>query len=105
MDAAIEADRRRAFEEEQAREAARRAHLADSRAHLEKQMEEKEMKRFLEGQEAARREREMVDNLVAQVMEEDRRDAEERARKAEESKVRRCCVFACLYFSGPCVDR
>lgn len=86
IDAALEADRVRHLEEEAHREAARREEYRKSKIHIQRQIEEKERRRFIEGEEAARKEREMVDNLVRKVMEDDESEARERARKAEETK-------------------
>ena len=68
-------------------QSARREEFLAGKRQIEEQMLEKERRRFLEGEEAARVEREAVDALIRKVQEEERRDREERARARDDAKV------------------
>ena len=77
--AAIEADRRRAQQEESLKAEARREAAAAAKRDIELQLEERMRRDFFAGEEKAAKERAMVDAILARIREEDAADSAQRA--------------------------
>lgn len=86
IEAQMEHDRRMGLEEEAAQDYKRRLNQLDARKVIEHQMLEKERRKFFQGEEEARRDKAMIDSIVGKIMEEDRREVEEKRRSQAESQ-------------------
>lgn len=86
IEAQMEHDRRLGLEEEAAQEYKRRLNQRDARKVIEHQMLEKERQKFFQGEEEARRDKAMVDGIVAKIIAEDRQEAEDKRRRQAESQ-------------------
>ncbi|CAE7259790.1 MNS1 [Symbiodinium sp. KB8] len=87
MDAAMEAERARVLEAEAKREAEAAAAKRADAAVVKDQIRQREMQRFVEGEEQAARERAQVDAVVARIAEEERQAAAARAQKQAHTRA------------------
>lgn len=81
-----EHDRVTGLREEAAREERRRLNQLEGRRVIEDQIIDKERRKFYEGQEQARRDREAIDDVISKLAAEERAEKEAEARKRRETQ-------------------